>query len=63
MADYSGDETDGLNETLCPCDFKHVSSDPISRLLEACCTCMPSPWRGLTSIAAVSEHTVGDPST
>ena len=33
MADYSGDETDGLNETLCPCDFKHVSSDLMSRLL------------------------------
>ena len=41
VADYSGDETDGLNETLCPCDFKHVSSDLISRLLAACCICTP----------------------
>ena len=24
VPDQSGDETDGLNETLCPCDFKHV---------------------------------------
>ncbi len=24
--DYSGDEGDGRNETLCPCDFKQVRS-------------------------------------
>jgi hypothetical protein len=24
VPDPTGDETDGLNETLCPCDFKHV---------------------------------------
>ena len=23
--DWSGDERDGMNETLCPCDFKQVS--------------------------------------
>ena len=24
-ADWSGDEDDGMNETICPCDFQHVS--------------------------------------
>ena len=24
-ADRTGDESDGMNETLCPCDFKQVS--------------------------------------
>lgn len=23
-ADWSGDEDDGMNETICPCDFQHV---------------------------------------
>ena len=26
--DWSGDERDGMNETLCPCDFKQVNTGP-----------------------------------
>lgn len=36
VRDDSGDEVDGLNETLCPCDFKHVC---ISLL--ACISALP----------------------
>jgi len=25
-ADWTGEEDDGMNETICPCDFQHVSS-------------------------------------
>ena len=38
VPDQSGDETDGLNETLCPCDFKHVRI-PL----------LPFAFRGLTA--------------
>lgn len=25
-ADWTGEEDDGMNETICPCDFQHVSA-------------------------------------
>ena len=35
-ADWSGDEDDGMNETICPCDFQHVSLH-FGPLLFKCC--------------------------
>ena len=36
--DQSGDESDGLNETLCPCDFKQVCAALIPAVCECCYT-------------------------
>ena len=36
VPDYSGDETDGLNETLCPCDFRSVCLPQHDALLQPC---------------------------
>ena len=45
VPDPTGDETDGLNETLCPCDFKHVRlrlpSPLIIQIVKAIGTPMP----------------------
>ncbi len=50
--DRSGDESDGLNETLCPCDYKQVTltSDPECLLLPP--TCM----RSLDHFSVSSGH-------
>lgn len=46
VPDPTGDETDGLNETLCPCDFKHVRlrlpSPLIIQIVKAIGTPMPA---------------------
>lgn len=40
--DQMGDEADGLNETLCPCDFKQVCADSQSNIfITNDCTIIP----------------------
>ena len=47
MRDYSGDELDGLNETLLPCDFRAVRACMPKRLtLHDSAIC---PWQGCSS--------------
>ena len=37
VRDNSGDEVDGLNETLCPCDFKNVRIPMLACVLALAC--------------------------
>lgn len=51
MRDDSGDETDGLNETLCPCDFKQVRIT-----LLACALALSWHTYCRTPLSALQDH-------